>query len=283
MTFISYAQNLEDVMLWRVFKNVKNGFYIDVGANDPLWDSVTKSFYDHGWRGINIEPAWEYYRRLCRERSGDINLPVAISAEQGCLPFYEIQNTGLSTLDASLAEQYQKTGYRVVARKTPVMTLSSVCRQYADNIIHFLKIDVEGSEKQVLSGMNFRQFRPWVVVVESTIPLSQAESFSGWEGIVLNADYQFVYFDGLNRFYVAAEKAAEHKLCFSAPPNVWDVYQRYSEYNLRMEKDALEKKLGSLAQENQTLLRQRDALVRENQLLIEKMAMMQKDLELAKK
>lgn len=56
MTFISYAQNFEDVRLWRALKQFEHGFYIDVGANDPSHDSVTKAFYDHGWHGINVEP-----------------------------------------------------------------------------------------------------------------------------------------------------------------------------------------------------------------------------------
>lgn len=56
MTFISYAQNFEDVRLWRVLKQFEHGFYIDVGANDPRHHSVTKAFYDHGWQGINVEP-----------------------------------------------------------------------------------------------------------------------------------------------------------------------------------------------------------------------------------
>ena len=52
MSFVSYAQNFEDVMLWRALKHIDCGFYIDVGAQDPVIDSVTKSFYDHGWRGV---------------------------------------------------------------------------------------------------------------------------------------------------------------------------------------------------------------------------------------
>ena len=42
MNFISYSQNLEDVMLWRALKHIENGFYIDVGAGSPTVDSVTK-------------------------------------------------------------------------------------------------------------------------------------------------------------------------------------------------------------------------------------------------
>ena len=41
MTFISYAQNFEDVMLWRALKHVEKGFYVDVGAQDPVVDSVS--------------------------------------------------------------------------------------------------------------------------------------------------------------------------------------------------------------------------------------------------
>ncbi|RQU92579.1 FkbM family methyltransferase, partial [Burkholderia cenocepacia] len=48
MTLISFAQNQEDVMLWRALGHVHNGFYIDVGAADPVDLSVTKLFYDHG-------------------------------------------------------------------------------------------------------------------------------------------------------------------------------------------------------------------------------------------
>jgi hypothetical protein len=36
--FTSYAQNFEDVMLRRALKNVVHGFYVDVGAQDPIVD-----------------------------------------------------------------------------------------------------------------------------------------------------------------------------------------------------------------------------------------------------
>ena len=78
MSFISYAQNLEDVMLYRALKYVERGFYIDVGAMHPTINSVTKAFYDRDWRGINIEPSPEYFDSLQQERPEDINLNVVI-------------------------------------------------------------------------------------------------------------------------------------------------------------------------------------------------------------
>ena len=68
MGIISYAQNYEDVILWRALGGLEDGFYLDVGANDPEELSVTKWFYDQGWHGINLEPSEEYYQLLCKAR-----------------------------------------------------------------------------------------------------------------------------------------------------------------------------------------------------------------------
>ena len=95
--FISYAQNFEDVILWRVLKDIDSGFYVDVGANGPVFDSVTKAFYDKGWRGINIEPMPDYYEKLSADRPRDINLMLAAGNRDEVLPFYEVAETGLSS------------------------------------------------------------------------------------------------------------------------------------------------------------------------------------------
>ena len=48
---VSYAQNCEDIMLLRALGDVDSstGFYVDVGAQDPVVDSVTKAFYERGY------------------------------------------------------------------------------------------------------------------------------------------------------------------------------------------------------------------------------------------
>ena len=82
-TFISYAQNFEDVLLNRVFRDKLDGLYIDIGALHPTFDSVTRAFYDRGWSGINIEPIQDFYNAICQERPRDINLNIAISDRAG--------------------------------------------------------------------------------------------------------------------------------------------------------------------------------------------------------
>src|SRR5580700_8067787 len=96
---ISYAQNFEDVLLDRLFENRDSGFYVDVGAMDPVHDSVTKAFYDRGWRGINIEPHPQFYERLVAERSRDINLNVAVGDVEETRTLYAFPGEGLSTFN----------------------------------------------------------------------------------------------------------------------------------------------------------------------------------------
>ena len=75
---ISFAQNLEDVVLARVFASQKDGIYVDIGAWDPDLDSVTKHFYLRGWTGINVEPSATAFARLSAARPRDVNLNVAV-------------------------------------------------------------------------------------------------------------------------------------------------------------------------------------------------------------
>lgn len=222
MSFVSYAQNFEDVMLWRALKHVDQGFYVDVGANDPDIDSVTKAFYERGWRGINIEPVPQWFERLQEARPRDINLQLAAGREPGEIILFEIPDTGLSTAERAFVDRHKsERGYQSGEIKVHVETLTNLCERYHTAPIHFLKIDVEGMEKAVLEGLDFQKIRPWIILVESTLPNSQEECHVDWEPLLLDAGYQYAYFDGLNRFYVANEHS-ELLDAFKAPPNVFD-------------------------------------------------------------
>lgn len=221
MTQISYAQNFEDVILHRSLSDVACGFYIDVGANDPKFHSVTKRFYDLGWRGINIEPSRSYFEKLCQERPRDLNIKAVISNRGGLVRFFEFEGTGISTTEQDIAQFHKIHGYLNVEVEIEALTLASICQNHVDAPVHFLKIDVEGGTKSVLEGLDLQSFRPWIIVVEATKPLTQIEDSDEWEHLILSQNYDFVYADGLNRFYLAFEHA-ERRERFKFPPNVFD-------------------------------------------------------------
>lgn len=220
-------------MLWRALRHVGRGTYIDVGANDPSAGSVTRAFYDRGWRGINIEPVPFWHERLCAARPEDTNLRVAVADRQGDLLLYEIAQSGLSTLDQTVAEGHRRQGKVVSAHLVPGFTLTHLCERQELTAPHFLKIDVEGAEAQVLAGADFGRIRPWVILVEATRPESQEPAHEEWEPLLAKGRYSLAYFDGLNRFYVAAEHA-EVLAAFATPPNVFDDYVTVGQYDAEM-------------------------------------------------
>lgn len=229
MPFISYAQNNEDVLLWRALGHVNpgEGFYIDVGANDPVEHSVTKAFYDAGWRGINIEPLPVHIEAFDAQRPRDRNLAIAAGSAEGSLTLYDVPAVrGWASPEPDVAAMHRAEGHTVAELTVPVRTLSAVCAEYVDGPIHFLKIDVEGFEGEVLRGMDFARWRPWVLVIEATLPNSRVTNHETWEHLVTGQGYRFAWFDGLNRYYVAEEQAAllQH---FGIQPNVFDDYISY--------------------------------------------------------
>jgi heptosyltransferase-2 len=251
---ISYAQNFEDVVLDRVFRDTDAGFYVDVGANDPDVCSVTRHFYDRGWRGINVEPGL-VFARLAAARPRDVNLNLAASDRAGEVEFFEFPGAdGLAGFSPDVPEPFRHLADRRFARTVRAAPLRDILAEHAPPAIDFLTIDVEGHERQVLLGNDWGRFRPRVVLVEATLPLSQVPCHDRWEDVLLAADYRFAYFDGLNRFYVRAEDG--HLLeRFAAPPNVFDGFVPAEVVALRDRILALEADLRGMADHRDELAR----------------------------
>jgi|SRR5271165_3194862 len=239
MPSISYAQNCEDVILWRALRDVEGGFYVDVGAADPDEYSVTRAFYERGWSGMNVEPLEEYFNKLAKARPRDTNLRVAAGREPGLSILHAFLGTGLSTFDSEVATRHQATGLKACDTLVPVLTLIKIVEDCGPTAIHFLKIDVEGAEAEVLEGFDLNRLRPWIILIEATEPNSPVNAHEAqehtrtvqkWEHLITSCGYEFGYFDGLNCFYVAGERAGL-KERLGVPPNVFDDFIRWQEWS----------------------------------------------------
>lgn len=224
-SFTSFAQNFEDVMLWRALRHVVNGCYIDVGAQHPVIDSVSKAFYDRGWRGVHVEPVPQYADLLRTERPDETVLQIALGAEAGMLELNVFPDTGLSTaVDVYARSHHELHGFEGSKLQVPVLPLRTALAFLNSKPVHWLKVDVEGLEEAVLQGWDPGTIEPWIIVIEATVPMSQEVHFATADRILLEAGYKFVYFDGLNRFYVSPQHP-ELVSAFEAPPNVFDHVQ----------------------------------------------------------
>lgn len=219
---IAYAPNGEDVVLWRALGHLTPGWYVDVGAHHPIDASVTKLFSLRGWRGINIEPLPHLADLLRADRPDDVTLCVAVSDTTGELDmFVADDDPQRTTLDAGLAEEYRRMGWRISRRVTPVVTLDDVLARHPLPRIDFLKIDAEGFEDAVIRGLDLTTHRPAVIVAEEG-------RHKGYEfpALLDAAGYEQRLWDGLNRFFVANERLAELGEAFAYGASIVDGWER---------------------------------------------------------
>jgi len=239
--FVSYAQNQEDVVLARALHpDDRGGFWVDVGAGDPVLDSVTAAFADRGWRGVNVEPLPREHERLCAARPADTNLRVALGATVGLGKLFVEPaekrerpdpdgpiDRGASTMVPELAERYRADGQEFTPIEVPIWTLARVVADHVPGPVDFLKVDVEGLEREVLAGADWSRFRPRVVVMEATVPKSDEPAHEAWESMLFEVGYRFAMFDGLNRFYAHADEPALLE-ALAIPANVFDDFVPYA-------------------------------------------------------
>lgn len=211
-------------MLWRALGDVEAGFFIDVGAQHPIKDSVSKIFSEHGWRGIHVEPTPEFSDMLRKDRPNETVIAAVVSENQGPVTFFNIADTGLSTGRRDIAEAHAAAGYPYREITVATVSLDGLLALAPSDDIHWLKIDVEGMEREVLESWRTSLRRPWIVVIEANLPGSQTPSHESWEELILSKGYHHVYYDGLNRFYISdAHRALDDH--FALPPNIFDGFQ----------------------------------------------------------
>lgn len=257
--FISYAQNAEDVVLWRALRHIPQGRYVEVGANDPLEASITRAFYERGWAGVEVEPVKEFADAFRAARPRDIVVEAAIAdTDDESVTMFVVDGTGLSTLDAAIAERHAKNGWDVREQAVPVRRLDDVLDEHlsGDDEVHFMVVDAEGSEATVLASIDLRRRRPWVLVIEATAPATTEPTHDQWEGKVVAAGYTLCLFDGLSRFYVADEHAADLRDALSTPTNPLDDFLPHRVQQLQSEVSAAQAEL-------QRVLVERDEAVAE--------------------
>lgn len=174
----SFSQSGEDLILEHVFRALRvngNINYCDIGANMPWAISNTAKFYlknDQNYIGVLVEPDPILSSILKCKRSKDKVVNCGIKpkdVEENALNFYMINPNTLNTFSKSEAEHYNELGYKIKEiRQIKVIDINTLLEEnFSNQELHFLSIDVEGMDYDILSSLNFNLFRPICICIES--------------------------------------------------------------------------------------------------------------------
>jgi FkbM family methyltransferase len=172
----SYSQEGEDRLVCALFGYLDGplakGFYVDVGAFDPVTYSNTCLFYKMGWRGINIDARPGSMRSFRKLRPRDINLETAVSTKTEPLKYFEFNNAALNGFDSELvAERDNKRGFKII--KTHLIHPKSLKVILDEHMgptdrIDLMSVDVEGHDLEVLKSNDWDRYKPTILLAEDS-------------------------------------------------------------------------------------------------------------------
>ncbi len=164
---ISYSYGGIDSLILHIFKNQKNGFYLDIGCGHPIKNNNTYLLNKKGWSGINIDLDEENIDLFNSYRKKDVNLATAVSDKEGETDLYFYHSkSALNTISKENAD-FQKAKVSKI-KKIKTQTINKIIENspFKDRKIDFLSVDVEGSELSILKNFDFTKYSPKVIVVE---------------------------------------------------------------------------------------------------------------------
>jgi FkbM family methyltransferase len=157
------SQRKENALVAEFFGRKTGGFFVEVGANDPFLLSQTWILEQKGWSGVLVEPLAACCADLRRHRNARV-VQVACGAPHqiGTATFH------VAGARSSLVRNAFDANVRYEATETvQVVTLTEVLQQVAaPSVIDFLSIDTEGTEGDVLKGLDLTRFQPTLILVE---------------------------------------------------------------------------------------------------------------------
>lgn len=171
----SFSKSGEDIQLWQLLKNKRNGTYVDVGGHHPIFGNNSYFFYLRGWRGIVVEPNPIFKPIYKKFRPNDYLVSEGVAEFDGLLEYFEFESNLINTFSKNYISE-NNLGDSVVNKwRIPVKKLSTLIEQ--SNLkslqIDFLSIDVEGLELDVLKGNEWNKYRPKYILLESHKTLSE--------------------------------------------------------------------------------------------------------------
>jgi FkbM family methyltransferase len=185
----------EDIFINRILNNIKHGKYIDVGCYHPYKGSLTATLYNKNWNGINIDLSKTSIDLFNMVRKRDINLNVAISNYNGEISYYE--NSPINQQNSLTKTNNQQTKIKIKCQ-----TLNSILEKNILQKFDYLNIDVEGSELEVIEGIDLMKYHPSLITIENNNLLLEDYLKDNVYEKLISCDYVFVNKIGVTNFFL---------------------------------------------------------------------------------
>jgi FkbM family methyltransferase len=197
-----YAEFAEDVMVNRIFKNLKTGFYLDIGAYHPFKGSLTHNLYAKGWSGMNFDLSKTSIDLFDIARSRDININCAISDFTGETFYYE--NSSINQQNSLINQNPNQKKIKIKSYQlNEILILNNV------NNIDYINIDTEGNELKVLKGIDFKKINPYLFTIEDNSFDSNDEIKKEKINFMEQKNYQLINIIGVTMFFVKKNSVIE--------------------------------------------------------------------------
>ena len=176
------------------FDNKQDGFYVDVGANEPMIESQTYHLDKIGWSGLLLEPLPHYCNLLKQHRTGKVVQYACSSPENNNKVLKLIVAGGHSTLNQNPIALGTKSNQTI---NVTCKTLDSILEENNVDVgFDFISIDIEGHEMEMFKGFTLKKWNPKLVLLEDHVTNHKKHNFMVQNG------YQVLLRTGLNSWYV---------------------------------------------------------------------------------
>jgi len=190
-----FAQFGEDILVSTIFRNIKKGFYVDIGAYHPFKGSLTYNLYKKGWQGVNIDLSKESIELFQIARPSDTNINCAISSENKETFYYE--NSPINQQNSLIKQSDNQKKISINSYK-----LETILKKNGFQKVDYINIDTEGNEIEILRSVDFEKVKPILITLEDNSFIIDSEQKVEKIKFMKENNYELINIIGVTLFFL---------------------------------------------------------------------------------
>ena len=190
-----FAQFGEDILIGTIFRDIKKGFYIDIGAYHPFKGSLTYNLYKKGWKGLNIDLSKASIELFQIARPLDININCAIGSENKETFYYE--NSPIHQQNSLIQQTNNQKKIKINS-----YTLETVLNKNSFHKVDYLNIDTEGNEIDIIKSIDFDKINPILITLEDNSFIADSKEKLEKIKFMKTNNYELINIIGVTLFFI---------------------------------------------------------------------------------